>query len=550
MAERAAVLAVLDLTVRWVGAELDGVDDAGDLGLVITRAGLGAGQRLDRLHQGDPATAERTGGLQGGGEVFGAQPLREILGEALGESADLEKIVPHGRGFRLRLDLGEHRRDGLVGFTRGVDGQRGQGVTTDGRRTGFGGQAAERVERSLLSDGAKGGDGSLAERGFFFAAGEVADLRDELDELPLAGETDAFDEQFRFGLIVQQRAEPGQVAVRADVAGAGVSQGAGDALTGAGLQRRVVDQRLVEQAGFFGRARLADEFDPRTRAGGVDLTSDEETLHVRRGDAGVDRLHDRVERGFLAFDLGGLGGDVFEPRTGEFVDARPGGEIEEGVLGVLRKVREHGAGALRGADAGEGAMGFELDARIGVGEERREQADVRRAAGAEGLAEFAEADLEAHRVLALQEHGEVGRIGGASAQEPGGVATRDIILGPILEGGLELGDGEFGEFAAGLFEIPAVRGKEAGEELRRRLAEDRLPGQRLGRLGQDAPDAAADLVATRVAEVDLAVVDDRVGPVSDVKGAVRSHLRGDRAEGDVAGTDDVGQFLGHVAGLR
>ena len=78
----------------------------------------------------------------------------------------------------------------------------------------------------------------------------------------------------------------------------------------------------------------------------------------------------------------------------------------------------------------------------------RDQADIRRAAGAEGFAEFAETDLEAHGVLALQEFGEVCGVGGASAEKPGGVTSRDIILGPILEGGLELGDGEFGEFAA------------------------------------------------------------------------------------------------------
>ena len=142
------------------------------------------------------------------------------------------------------------------------------------------------------------------------------------------------------------------------------------------------------------------------------------------------------------------------------------------------------------------------------------------------------------------------RVGGTSAEQPGGMTTRGIVRGPSLQGGLQFGDREFGEFAAGLFERPAVRREQAGEELRRRLAEHRLPGERLGVLGEDAPDAAADLVATRVAEVDLAVVDDRVGPVGDVEGAVRAHLRGDRTEGDVARTDDVGQFLCHVAGLR
>ena len=50
-------------------------------------------------------------------------------------------------------------------------------------------------------------------------------------------------------------------------------------------------------------------------------------------------------------------------------------------------------------------------------------------------------------------------LGRAAAEQPGGVTTRDVILGPRLEGGLEFGDGQFGEFAARLFEGPAVRGE-------------------------------------------------------------------------------------------
>ena len=87
----------------------------------------------------------------------------------------------------------------------------------------------------------------------------------------------------------------------------------------------------------------------------------------------------------MAFDLGRLGGDVFKPRAGEFVDAGPGGEIKEGILGVLREMRKHGAGALRGADAREGAVGFELHAGIGVQEEWGDEPDLRRGAGAQGF---------------------------------------------------------------------------------------------------------------------------------------------------------------------
>ena len=54
----------------------------------------------------------------------------------------------------------------------------------------------------------------------------------------------------------------------------------------------------------------------------------------------------------------------------------------------------------------------------------------------------------------------------------------------------------------------------ASDELRRRHERPALGG--------DAPDAAVRVVAARVAEIDLAVLDDRVVPVGDVDRAVRA----------------------------
>ena len=187
VAYRATRLAILDFAFRRVGAFPDGVDDAGDLGFVIARSGLGTGEGLERLHQGEAAAAKRAGGLERGGEVVGAQSLGEFLGESLGEAAELEEVGPDGRGFILRLDLREDRGDGLEGFARSVDGEGGQGVATDGGRAGFGGQAAERVERSLLADRAEREDRGAAQFGVLLPAGEVAELRHELHELPLTG---------------------------------------------------------------------------------------------------------------------------------------------------------------------------------------------------------------------------------------------------------------------------------------------------------------------------------------------------------------------------
>ena len=61
-------------------------------------------------------------------------------------------------------------------------------------------------------------------------------------------------------------------------------------------------------------------------------------------------------------------------------------------------------------------------------------------------------------------------------------------------------------------------------------------------LGRDAPDAAVNVVAARVAEIDLAVLDDRVVPVGNVDRPVRAHLDVDRPEGRVVRLDDIGHF--------
>ena len=66
--------------------------------------------------------------------------------------------------------------------------------------------------------------------------------------------------------------------------------------------------------------------------------------------------------------------------------------------------------------------------------------------------------------------------------------------------------------------------------------------------GDHAPDAAMFLVAARVAKIHLAVLNNRIRPVGDVKRAVRSELHVDGSEGDVGGAQQVGHFLRLKAG--
>ena len=58
--------------------------------------------------------------------------------------------------------------------------------------------------------------------------------------------------------------------------------------------------------------------------------------------------------------------------------------------------------------------------------------------------------------------------------------------------------------------------------------------------GGDAPDAAVDFVAAGVAEINFAVLDDRVAPIGEVKRAVRPELGVERAETGIRGAHQVG----------
>ena len=73
---------------------------------------------------------------------------------------------------------------------------------------------------------------------------------------------------------------------------------------------------MQRAGGFCRRAGFTDEFDPGSAPGGIDLAADEEALDVGRGDTWIDGLHNGIEAGFLSVDLFGMGGDIFQPRTG------------------------------------------------------------------------------------------------------------------------------------------------------------------------------------------------------------------------------------------
>ena len=104
------------------------------------------------------------------------------------------------------------------------------------------------------------------------------------------------------------------------------------------------------------------------------------------------------------------------------------------------------------------------------------------------------------------------------------------------------------EFLFGVETDPLFGGLEEGDEIGDGLGGEVDARGRFAAFGGEPPDAAVGVVAAFVAEVDLAVLDDRVVPVGDVECAVGAHLEVDGAERAVGAGDDVAELLGGEAG--
>ena len=157
-------------------------------------------------------------------------------------------------------------------------------------------------------------------------------------------------------------------------------------------------------------AGLADEFNPRSRARGIDGASLEKGLDVRAAHHGVSGLHESVQLGFPAVQEVGLGYDGFKPGLGDFVATRPRGEVQEVVFRVVGQVVEDGVRRSERPYAGQGAIGFELHAGVGVFQSGSKRRNVARLHQAVSFAELAEGNLYSDGIGALQ-HGQ--EFGGA-----------------------------------------------------------------------------------------------------------------------------------------
>ena len=120
--------------------------------------------------------------------------------------------------------------------------------------------------------------------------------------------------------------------------------------------------------------------------------------------------------------------------------------------------------------------------------------------------------------------------------DPAGQLDGDLVPAPLLEHPARLLPGPLLGRLEGIEQRPGV----GADQLR--------PRHRRASPGRDPPDPTAGVVAPRVAEIDLAVLDDRVVPVGDVDRPVRPHLDVDRAEGHVLGLDQLGLLARGEAG--
>src|SRR5688500_18604714 len=121
-----------------------------------------------------------------------------------------------------------------------------------------------------------------------------------------------------------------------------------------------------------------------------------------------------------------------------------------------------------------------------------------------------------------------------------------MVPGPLLQGGqnllLALGQNPAGPLAI----IPIWREQLIEQALVRRTHQLR-PWQQRPPFGRHSPDAPTLVVASRITKVNFAMLDDRVGPIGNVKRPIRAYLYVDWSEGHIGAPDQIGHLAGHVS---
>ena len=130
----------------------------------------------------------------------------------------------------------------------------------------------------------------------------------------------------------------------------------------------------------------------------------------------------------------------------------------------------------------------------------------------------------------------VRRVLGVEIRDPRGQVAQHSSCAALLQDALGLGS------------RPALGGLKCFEQFRVRGVDELRALDQGATLRGDAPDAAAGVVAAVVAEVDFAVLDDRVAPIGEVERAVGPELPVEGTEAGIGGAHHVGHLAGDVGG--
>src|SRR5579875_2727059 len=84
------------------------------------------------------------------------------------------------------------------------------------------------------------------------------------------------------------------------------------------------------------------------------------------------------------------------------------------------------------------------------------------------------------------------------------------------------------------------------EQVRRLGVNERRKRYERPALGGDAPDAPVADIAARIAEINLAMLDNRIIPIGDVDGSVRAHFHIHRPKCGMIAADEIGLQRGGI----
>ena len=242
-----------------------------------------------------------------------------------------------------------------------------------------------------------------------------------------------------------------------------------------------------------------------------------------------------------------------EPNVAQIAGRQPNGIIEKPIDRLIERPHRH-FGRRGGMDLRQRPHRLQPDARIFVGDPPGQQVE-RVGHLARPVTEHSHSGSPRVRLVRFEQRAEQirrdvpERLIGPEGFEP---IMRALRIGRVepLDPGRERGD----HFRAALLQqllrlAPRVSlGRfEIVEQRRVGRVDEFGPLDERPPLGRHAPNPSVRVIAARIAEIDFAMLNDRIVPIGDIEGAVGAHLHVDRAKRRMIRLDEFGHFLGGKA---